>query len=97
MGDAGVVDEDVEALELAADGAEEGVDRVGIADVAGMSEDLNFCGGQFPARRGLGRFVSSGQDQIAAFGGEGAGDGESDAASGAGDESDLATETGRRP
>ena len=45
MGDAGVVDEDVEAFELAARGAEEGVDIVWIANVAGVSEDFYFCGG----------------------------------------------------
>ena len=42
--DAGVVDEDVEALELAARGAEEGIDIVGIANVAGVSEDFDFRG-----------------------------------------------------
>ncbi len=40
MRDAGVVDENVEALELLAGGTEEGVDGVGIADIAGMGEDL---------------------------------------------------------
>jgi hypothetical protein len=36
--------------------------------------------------------VASGEDQIAAFGGEGAGDGESDAAGGASDEGGLVAE-----
>jgi hypothetical protein len=47
--DAGVVDENVEALELPARGTEEGVDRMWIADVAGVGEDVNLCGRQFPA------------------------------------------------
>lgn len=45
MGDAGVVDNDVEAVELAAEGAEEVVDRVRIADVARMSKDFYFWRG----------------------------------------------------
>ena len=49
VGDAGVVDEDIEALELVAEGAEEIVDRLRIADVAGVREDFNFRRGQFPA------------------------------------------------
>ena len=52
VGDAGVVDEDIETLELAAGGAEEGVDVVGIANVARMGEDFDFCRGEFPAGAG---------------------------------------------
>lgn len=52
VGDAGVVDEYVEALELAARGTEEGVDVVWVADVGGVSEDFDFSGGQFPADAG---------------------------------------------
>ena len=44
MGDAGIVDKNIETLELAAGGTEEGIDRVGIADIAGVSEDFDLCG-----------------------------------------------------
>jgi hypothetical protein len=52
MGDAGVVDKNIEALESAAGGTKEGIDRVGIADIARVSEDFNLCGRQFPADAG---------------------------------------------
>ena len=89
VGDAGVVDENVEAVKLAADRAEQIVHGMRIADVAGLSENADFLTRQFPAdtvERGL---VASGENQVAAFCGESAGDGESDAAGGAGNESDL--------
>jgi len=69
VGDAGVVDEDIEAGEFAADRAGESVDGMGIADVAGVSEDANLGGAQFPAEAMKGLLVAGGQDQVAAFGG----------------------------
>jgi len=60
-----------------------------VAKVAGVSENFDFCGGQFPADFAQGCSVAGGENQIAAFGGEGTGDGESDAAAGAGDEGDV--------
>ena len=50
--DAGVVDENVETVEFAAGSTEKRVDGVGIADVAGVSENLVFFGGEFPAGAG---------------------------------------------
>jgi len=86
VGDAGVVDHDVESVEFAADGAEEVVYGVRVADVAGMSEDTDFLTRQFPAQFLQVFLVAAGQDQIAAFFSEGARDGETDAATGASDE-----------
>lgn len=63
-----------------------------VAQVAGVGEDFDFRGRQFPADFAQGGLVASGEDQIAAFGGEGAGDGESDAAGGASDEGGLVAE-----
>jgi len=60
VGDAGVVDEDIEAGEFAADGAEESVDGVGIADIAGVSEDSSFGWSQFPAEAIDGLLVAGG-------------------------------------
>ena len=57
MGDAGVVDEDVEAAELLPRSAEESVDGVRLADVAGVGEDLDFRGGEFPADASESLFV----------------------------------------
>jgi len=94
VGDARVVDEDVEALETLARGAEESVDGVRVADVAGVGEDLDLCGSEFPADFVEGFLVASGEDQVAGFGGEGAGEGKSDAARGAGNEGNLAAEAG---
>jgi hypothetical protein len=37
---------------LAAGGTEESIDRMGIADVAGLSEDFDLRGRQFPAEAG---------------------------------------------
>ena len=74
VGDAGVVDEDVEAAEFAARSAEEGVDGVRVADIAGVSEDFDF-GGEFPAEFLKRGFVAGGDDQVASFGSEGASDG----------------------
>jgi hypothetical protein len=44
MGNAGVVDEDVEVAELLPRGAEEIVDGVRLADVTRVGEDLDFRG-----------------------------------------------------
>ena len=60
MGDAGIVDDDVEAAESTAGGAEESVDGMGIADVTRVGED--FCGGQFPADFFQGGLVASRED-----------------------------------
>jgi hypothetical protein len=90
--DAGVVDEDVEAAELSTSGAEESIDRVRVANIAGVREDLNLRGDEFPADSGQRGPVAGGQDQIATFGSESTGDAETYAASGAGDEGDTAVE-----
>jgi hypothetical protein len=37
-----------------------------------MREDVYFMAGQFPAELGEGSFVTGGEDEAAAFGGEGA-------------------------
>ena len=94
LGDAGVVDGDIELWKLATNGAEEIVDRVGVADIAGVVEDTNFVTEQFPADSGQGFLVTTGDDQIGGFGGEGAGDRESDTAGGAGDERGATAEAG---
>lgn len=94
VGDAGIVDEEVKPREVAAQGAEKGINRVGVADVAGPGEDAEFRAGQFPADAGQSFCVTGGEDQVAMFGGESAGDGESDAPGGPGDQRDLAVETG---
>ena|GEM_PF-2792375 len=65
--DAGVVDEDIESLEVATDGAEAIVDRLRVAKVAGVGEDLDFYGREFPANATKGGFVAAGDDQIAAL------------------------------
>jgi len=72
--DAGVVDEDIESLEVATDGAEAIVDRLRVAKVAGVGEDLDFYGREFPANATEGGFVAAGDDQIAACAGEGEAD-----------------------
>ena len=69
MGDAGVVDEDVEAAELLPRGAEEIVDGLRLADVTGVGEDLDFRGGEFPPDASESRFAASSEDQVAGFGG----------------------------
>lgn len=90
--DAGVVDENVETWELAASSAEECVDGVRIADVAGMSQHANFLTGEFPAETLECGLIAGGQNHVAAFRGEGASDGEADAAGGAGDKGNLTAE-----
>jgi len=85
MGDAGVIDEDVEAAKFAARGAEESIDGVGIADVAGVREYVDFGRGQFPVEFFQRGFIAGSEDQIAPFGGEGSRDSEADASGGAGD------------
>lgn len=94
MGDAGIVEENVEAAEFTADGAEESVDGVGIADITGMSQkaDRSVRPAQFPADFLEGAGIASGEDEVAAFAGKEAGEGESDAAGCAGDEGDLGAE-----
>jgi hypothetical protein len=57
-----------------------------------VGKDFSFRRSEFPADFRERLFVASGEDQVAGFGGEGSGDGESDAARGAGDEGDLAAE-----
>jgi hypothetical protein len=85
VGDAGVVDEDIKALELASEDAEQIVDRLRIAHLTGVHEDLNLCRSQFPADAAQGLLIAAGYNQIATFGGQRAGDGQSHAAGGAGD------------
>jgi hypothetical protein len=75
VGDAGVVDEDVEAAEFAARSAEEGVDGVRVADIAGVSQDFDLGGGEFPAEFRECFVIAGGDDQVASFGSEGASDG----------------------
>jgi hypothetical protein len=67
---------------------------VGIADIAGVGQeaDRSVRRRQFPADFLEGVCVASGEDEVAAFAGEEAGEGESDAASCAGDEGDLVAE-----
>jgi hypothetical protein len=67
MGNAGVVDEDVEAAELLPRGAEEIVDGLRLADVTGVGEDLDFRGGEFPVDASEGGFAASAKDQVAGF------------------------------
>lgn len=66
---------------------------MGVADVAGLVENAEFRTGQFPADASQSYCVTGGEDQVAMFGGESAGDSESDAARGPGDQRDLALET----
>lgn len=89
VGDASVVDEDVEASEFATGRAEQGVDGVRVADIAGVNEYLDFGGGQFPAAFFQRGSVAGSEDEVTASVGEGAGDGKADAASSARDEGDL--------
>jgi hypothetical protein len=64
VGDPGIIEEDVEAAEFAADGAEERVYGVGIADIAGVSDeaDRSVRPTQFPADFLEGVCVASGED-----------------------------------
>jgi len=89
VGDAGVVDENIEALKLPADGAEEIVDGLRIADVAGLGQDFDFCRGEFPADPPEGLFVAAGEDKIATFLGKSLSDGKADAARGASNKGDA--------
>jgi hypothetical protein len=75
VGDAGVVDEDVEAAEFAARSAEECIDGVRVADIAGVSQDFDLGGGEFPAEFSECFVIAGGDDQVASFGSEGASDG----------------------
>jgi len=59
-----------------------------------MDEDADFVTEQFPADSVQGFFVAACDDQIGAFGGEGAGDREPDAAGGARDERSATAEPG---
>ena len=95
MGDAGIVDENVQTVKSAADQAEQIVHGMRIADVAGMSENADLLTRQFPAGAVERCLVASAENQVAAFGGESAGDGESNAAGGAGYESNLAAQAKR--
>jgi len=49
VGDAGVVYENVEAFESPAHGAEQGVDRLRVANVTRLGENLNCFRSEFPA------------------------------------------------
>jgi len=64
-------------------------------DVAGLGEHANFEASQFPAHVRQRCGIAPGKNQIAAFASQGAGDGEADAASGAGDQGDAALEAMR--
>ncbi len=90
MSNASVVDEDIEGLVQSADEGKEVVDRVGAADVAGLRQDVQVQFSrlelfQFNACLGQGTLVAAGDDEIASFVRQRAGDGETDAAVGAGD------------
>jgi hypothetical protein len=86
MSNARVVDEDVEGLVQSANEGEKVVDRVGAADVAGLRQDLNSELLQLRASLNQSMLVAAGDDQIASPPRERAGDGETDATVGAGDE-----------
>jgi hypothetical protein len=62
VGDASVVDKDVEAFEFAAGGVEEGVDGMRVADVGGVSQDFHFLARQFPAEFSECEWVAGGED-----------------------------------
>jgi len=87
--DPGVVDEDIELKRPPPDGAEEVVDRVGIADVAGLRQDADLVVQQFPAESGKRFLIACSDDEVAGFAREGFGEGAPDTACGAGDESAL--------
>ena len=103
MSNSGVVDEDIERPVQSTDERKEIIDRVGAADVAGLRQHGNMrCLRksfrlelvQFNARLGQSALVAAGDDEIASFTGQPTGDGEADAAVGAGDEGEAAGKHG---
>jgi len=90
VSDASVVDDDFKAAEFLPDSAEEAVDGVGIANVAGVKEYV--WGLHFFARPLEFGFAASCEDEVGAFITERLGDGQANAARGAGNESSLALE-----
>ena len=80
VGDPGVVDQDVEPGEFAADGAEQSVYRMGITDIAANGKDTNVKTQQFPAYFVQRFLVACGEDEIAALLGEFPRNSQSDAA-----------------
>ena len=61
-----------------------------------MGENADFLTRQFPAATVERCLVASGENQVAAFGSESAGDSESDAASGSGNQSNLTAQATAR-
>ena len=87
-----IIDQDIEAGEFSADGAEQRVYRMRITDIADKGKDTNLKTQQFPAYF-LQRFlVAAGDDEIAALLSEFARDSESDAAAGPSDQGCAALE-----
>ena len=86
MPNAGVVDQDVDGLTQYANDREEVIDRFRAADIAGLRQDIDVQLVQFKVCLGQGALVAAGDNQIASLTREGAGDGETDATIGAGDE-----------
>jgi len=62
---------------------------LGIANVAGLRQNLNFCRCEFAAAAVQSSFIAARDNQIAICGGQSAGDSQSNTAGGTGDESDL--------
>lgn len=75
MGDARVVDEDIDPAKFTAGSAEQGVDGVRFADIAGMGEYSYSFAGQFPTDCVERRLVARGEDEVCALSGKSAGDG----------------------
>jgi hypothetical protein len=48
---------------------------VRVADIAGVSQDFDLGGGEFPAEFSECFVIAGGDDQVASFGSEGASDG----------------------
>lgn len=87
VSDAGVVDDDFKAAEFKPDSAEEPIDGVRIANVAGVNKyvrGLHFLAG--PLEFG---FAASREDEVGAFLAQRLGDGQANAPRGAGDERSL--------
>src|SRR5580698_2148434 len=98
MSHASVVDEDIERLVQSTDEREQVVDRIGTADVTGLGQyvEVRFSGLEFfqiDARLSQGTFVAAGDDEIASFERQCAGNGQTDAAIGASDESQTASKS----
>ena len=88
MRQAGVVHQDIKAVEALADELEEALDRVRIANVAVYGAGFRQSGGS----RLQGAFIARGDDDGGSGLGEGLGDGKAYAAVSSGDEGDFAAQ-----